>query len=39
MIPAELNYAHACRKPDVAFQATRTRRSSSRCEPLKAHAR
>ena len=31
--PAELYDAHACGKEDVAFQATRTRRSGSPCEP------
>ena len=35
-VPTELNDAHACEKEDVAFQATRTRRSGSRCED--AHA-
>ena len=33
LTPAELYDAHACGKEDVAFQATRTRRSGSPCEP------
>ena len=31
--PTELNDAHACGMEGVAFQATRTRRSGSHCEP------
>ena len=33
LAPTELYDAHACGKEDVAFQATRTRRSGSLCEP------
>ena len=32
-VSTELNDAHACEKEDAVFQATRTRRSGSRCEP------
>ena len=31
--PSEINDAHACEKEDAAFQADRTRRSGSLCEP------
>ena len=31
--PSEINDAHACGKEDAAFQAARTRRSGSLCEP------
>ena len=32
-VSTELNDAHACEKKDAVFQAARTRRSGSLCEP------